>query len=141
MASFETLLIKVRSETPTSFFFVVSNVAFLMFGLLLPGAPPCRPDGALFAAFSPFGRRLIPYIRQNVSDSTDLLWHIAREWFSPSLISPRESEVDCFRMRRGLNAVASGFLYSEDSSKSRGNEAMAHNKISSRDTSCAFGIQ
>jgi hypothetical protein len=34
MASFETLLSRVRSETPISFFFVVSKVAFLGF------APP-----------------------------------------------------------------------------------------------------
>ena len=86
MASFETLLIKVRSETPTSFFFVVSNCAFLMFGLLLPEAPPCRPDGALLAAFSPFGRRLIPYIRQIVSYSANMLWRI-QSWVSHHLES------------------------------------------------------
>jgi len=60
MASFETLLIKVRSETPTSFFFVVSKVAFLIFGLLLPDAA-ARPPSWAFGAFSPFGRLLIPY--------------------------------------------------------------------------------
>jgi hypothetical protein len=60
MASFDTLLMRVRSDTPTSFFFVVSNVAFLMLGLLLPDAPARPPDCALPAALSPFGRRLIP---------------------------------------------------------------------------------
>jgi hypothetical protein len=63
IASLETLLIKVRSETPTSFFFVVSNVAFLMFGLLLPKAPALPPLVWAFAALSPFGRRLIPYAK------------------------------------------------------------------------------
>jgi hypothetical protein len=62
MASLETLLIKVRSDTPTSFFFVVSNVAFLMFGLLLPAAA-ARPPPCAFSVLSPFGRRLIPYSR------------------------------------------------------------------------------
>jgi hypothetical protein len=61
MASFETLLIKVRSETPTSFFFVVSKVAFLIFGLLLPDAPARPPPSWAFWVFSPFGRLLIPY--------------------------------------------------------------------------------
>jgi hypothetical protein len=60
MASFDTLLISVKSETPTSFFFVVSKAAFLMLGLLLPEAPARPPDCALLAALSPFGRRLIP---------------------------------------------------------------------------------
>lgn len=50
IASLETLLSKVRSETPTSFFFVVSNVAFLMFGLLAPPDRPPPPVGALLAA-------------------------------------------------------------------------------------------
>jgi hypothetical protein len=73
MASFETLLINVRSETPTSFFLVVSNVAFLIFGLLLPEAPPRPLVGVSCAAFSPFGRRLIPYIEQTVSSRVDTL--------------------------------------------------------------------
>src|SRR5579871_5471970 len=60
IASFDTLLIRVRSDTPTSFFFVVSKVAFLMLGLLLLDAPARPPDCALLAALSPFGRRLIP---------------------------------------------------------------------------------
>jgi hypothetical protein len=66
MASFETLLIKVRSETPTSFFFVVSKVAFLIFGLLLPDAA-ARPPSWAFGAFSPFGRRLIPYFSSRLA--------------------------------------------------------------------------
>jgi hypothetical protein len=60
MASFETLLIKVRSETPTSFFFVVSKAAFLIFGLLLPEGAVRPPPSWAFWVFSPFGRRLIP---------------------------------------------------------------------------------
>jgi hypothetical protein len=60
IASFDTLLMRVRSDTPTSFFFVVSNAAFLILGLLLPDAPARPPDCALPAALSPFGRRLIP---------------------------------------------------------------------------------
>ena len=46
MASFEILLIKVRSETPTSFFLLVSKKAFLTWGFPLP------PEGwALPASF------------------------------------------------------------------------------------------
>ena len=73
MASFVTLLIKVRSDTPTSFFFFASNVAFLIFGLLLPEAPPRPVEGPLFAAFSPFGRRLMPCVKEIVSDSARIL--------------------------------------------------------------------
>jgi hypothetical protein len=62
IASLETLLINVRSETPTSFFFVVSNVAFLIVGLLLPPARPPPPVCAFFVAFS-FFRVVIPYIK------------------------------------------------------------------------------
>lgn len=47
MASFEILLISVRSETPTSFFLVLSNTAFLTWG-----SPPLPPDAwALLLSF------------------------------------------------------------------------------------------
>lgn len=64
IASFETLLIKVRSETPTSFFLVVSNVAFLIFGLPDGAA---RPPSCAFPPLSPFGRRLIPWRQSYIS--------------------------------------------------------------------------
>ena len=55
MASLETLLSRVRSETPISFFLVASKVAFL--GLALP---PCPPEaGAAREALS-LGRLDIP---------------------------------------------------------------------------------
>jgi hypothetical protein len=50
IASGVTLLIKVRSETPISFFFVVSNAAFLIFGFP-PDAAPLPPSCA-FAVLS-----------------------------------------------------------------------------------------
>jgi hypothetical protein len=59
IASFDTLLSSVKSDTPTSFFFVVSNAAFLMPGFPALAAAARAPDGALPAALS-FGRRLIP---------------------------------------------------------------------------------
>lgn len=83
MASLETLLIKVRSETPTSFFFVVSNVAFLILGLLLPPLRPA-PDWPLLAAFSPFGRRLMPYIWESVSPTEVPQFHLRLCECSPS---------------------------------------------------------
>ena len=109
MASFETLLIKVRSETPTSFFFVVSNVAFLMFGLPVPDAPLRPPDGALFAAFSPFGRRLIAYIKQVVSDSASTMWHLQLSFPHHLELLISKDEPVCFRLRRDTNGVAGGF--------------------------------
>jgi hypothetical protein len=78
MASLVTLLIKVRSETPISFFFFASNVAFLILGLLLPEAPARADEGVLLGAFSPFGRRLIPYIRQIISDSANRLGYTSK---------------------------------------------------------------
>lgn len=69
MASFDTLLSRVRSETPISFFLVVSNVAF--FGLA--AAPSCArarvapPDLSL-------GRLLIPYDNAQATVSTEALF-------------------------------------------------------------------
>lgn len=54
MASLETLLSSVRSDTPTSFFLVVSKVAFLGFGA--DDAPGCAALAALSLA-----RRVTPY--------------------------------------------------------------------------------
>src|ERR1700748_2641047 len=48
MASFEILLISVRSDTPTSFFFVVSNTARLI--CPLPEPPLERPESACLPA-------------------------------------------------------------------------------------------
>jgi hypothetical protein len=59
IASLETLLRRVRSETPISFFLVVSKVAF--FGLA-PPEPPWPPAAAPPACLAPlsFRRLVIP---------------------------------------------------------------------------------
>lgn len=69
MASLETLLMRVRSETPTTFFFVVSKAAFFIF--VFADEPP--PPDAAAAALSPLGLRLIPYIGNKSEWSCDLI--------------------------------------------------------------------
>ena len=56
MASFEILLSSVRSETPTSFFFVLSKTAFLTWGF-----PPALEAFALPASFLRPARLVTPY--------------------------------------------------------------------------------
>lgn len=95
MASFVTLLIRVRSDTPTSFFLVVSNAAFLMLGFELPDAAARPPPG--FAALSPFGLLLIPY-RETAVSLRYFAMQIGTADSLPYWISPLACNV-CFRMR------------------------------------------
>lgn len=59
MASFETLLRRVRSETPISFFLVVSKVAFFGFAPPPPAWPPAATAPPCLAPLS-FRRFVIP---------------------------------------------------------------------------------
>lgn len=60
MASFETLLRRVRSETPISFFFVVSKVAFFGLGAPEPPWPPPAATAPPDLAPLSFRRLVIP---------------------------------------------------------------------------------
>lgn len=95
MASFVTLLIRVRSETPTSFFLVVSNAAFLILGFELPDAAARPPPG--LAALSPFGLLLIPYDGTRVSQMPSVMKLMAADSL-PSWKFPLAWDV-FFRMR------------------------------------------
>ncbi len=95
MASFVTLLINVRSETPTSFFLVVSKAAFLMLGLELPDAAARPPPG--LAALSPFGLLLIPCEGVWISCPPKLMY-LEASANSPCRIFPLPANY-CFRMR------------------------------------------
>lgn len=109
MASLDTLLIKVRSETPTSFFFVASNWALRIFGLLLPVAAAAAPLRGASAALSPFGRRLMPCETVRTCAATEVVageaYHrvISVDCCTRSLNAPTSS--------LGPGAIAEGWLF------------------------------
>jgi hypothetical protein len=68
MASLEILLSKVRSETPTSFFFVLSNTAF--FAKPEVGAPPAPASFLRPARFdTAFGAYIEEYMLVSAASS------------------------------------------------------------------------